>query len=245
MNSISRAHFLKTLVAGAAVLPGITAAGAVLNELRGDRVGWARLKTPSNHWMRHSTGDPVLMQFLREHTTLNIDPNWYVADIERLEQLQRYPLLFSQGVHMVRSAASRSNLAEYVRRGGFLLIDACCNPDINGMTHDTFFQREQEFLGTVLREARIVPLPADHAIYRCCFKFPEGRPPHTFFNNVFDARKAGFGLYGIQIADSTVGLISLSGLQCGWDKMIAPPGHDVLCMKMLVNIYVYAMTQRG
>ena len=41
------------------------------------------------------------------------------------------------------------------------------------------------------------------------------------------------------------GIISPGGLQCGWDRMIAPPGHDAACMRMLVNICIYAMLQRG
>lgn len=243
MNPISRAHFLKTLLFGALSLPGSACADKVLDKLRGDRVGWARLKTPSAHWKRHATGDPVLMQFLQRQTSLNLDPKWQVADVERLDEMQLYPLLFSQGVHMVQSATGRSNVAEYVRRGGFLLIDACCNPNINGMSHDDFFGREREFLGAVLPEARVVALPAEHFVYRCFFQFPEGRPPHTYFNNVYDARKARFGLYGITNQSRGAGILSLSGLQCGWDRMIAPAGHDVLCMQMLVNIYIYAMTQ--
>ena len=42
--------------------------------------------------------------------------------------------------------------------------------------------------------------------------------------------------------DRLAGVISLSGLQCGWDGMVAPAGHNVECMKMLVNIYTYALT---
>jgi hypothetical protein len=41
------------------------------------------------------------------------------------------------------------------------------------------------------------------------------------------------------------GVITLSGLQCGWSGQAAPPGHDVLCMRMMVNIYVFAMMQGG
>ena len=53
------------------------------------------------------------------------------------------------------------------------------------------------------------------------------------------------GYTAIKIGSRLAGIISLSGLQCGWDGMIAPPGHDVACMKMLVNIYVYAMCKVG
>lgn len=217
---------------------------ADLDELRGERVGWARLRTPSMHWMRHATGDPVLMQFLRENSSLNIDPTWYVADCEKLEQMCAYPLLFSQGIHMLRTPASRSNLAEYLRRGGFLLVDSCINISITP-DPDMFLLQQQRLLAEILPEARIVPLPAGHEIYRCYFQIPDGKPPHTYYNNIYSEQWAKHGLYAIRIGSRTAGIISLSGLQCGWDGMIAPPGHDTACMKMLVNIYIYAMLQRG
>jgi len=209
---------------------------------RGERVGWARLKTPSKYWFRHATGDPVLMQFFRESTSLNIDPTWYAADVEKLDQLCKYPLLFSQGVHMVDSPKGRENLAEYIRRGGFLLIDSCIN---HGVTPDPdiFLALQEQFLQTILPGARVLPLPGNHAVYRTYFQIQGGEPPHTYFNNVYDKEWRKHGLYGVFIDSRMVGIISLSGLQCGWDRMIAPPGHDVACMRMLVNIYIYAMLQ--
>jgi hypothetical protein len=66
--------------------------------------------------------------------------------------------------------------------------------------------------------------------------------PHTFNRNVFDPAWQKYGLTGIYYQDRMVGLISLSGLQCGWDRMNPEPGHNVECMKMLVNIYTYALT---
>ena len=218
---------------------------AGLDELRGERVGWARLKTPSQWWMRHASGDPTLMRFLRENTSLNIDPTWYVADVEKLDQMCAYPLLFSQGVHMIESASAKSNLAEYMRRGGFLFVDACCNPDVTKVSHAMFLQQEIRFIAEILPEARVVELPQDHDVYHCYFQIPGGKPPHTFYGNVYDSEKAKLGLYAIRIGQRTAGIISLSGLQCGWDKMIAPPGHDVACMKMMVNIYIFAMMQGG
>jgi hypothetical protein len=194
--------------------------------------------------MRHSGSDPVLMQFFRQQTTLNIDPTWYVADVEQLPEMCKFPLLFSQGVDMVQSATGHENVAEHIRRGGFLLIDACCNPQITG-DFGAFLQRQINFLTIALPEAQVISLPPEHEIYGCHFQIPDGRPPHTFYQNVYDPQKAAYGLYGVMIGQRMAGLISLSGLQCGWDKMTAPPGHDVACMKMLVNIYIYAMMQGG
>jgi hypothetical protein len=245
MNPTSRSYFLKLLCAFMLCASALASSGADVAKLRGDLVGWARLKTPSEYWNRHSASDHVLMSFLRENTTLNIDPVWHAAEVERLDQMCAYPLLFSQGVHMVQSPKGRSNIAEYCRRGGFLLIDACNNVPVNGMSHDEFLQRQINFLAEMLPEARVVPLAPTHPIYRCLFQIPNGHPPHTFYLNAYDPQKARHGVYGIQIGARMAGLIDLSGLQCGWDRVPAPAGTDVACMKMLVNIYTYAMLQAG
>jgi hypothetical protein len=248
MNPITRKHFLRLLL-GATLGTKMLALGASLADLRGDRVGWARLKTPSPHWLRHSGSDPVLMKFFRDETTLNIDPTWYAAEANDLAGLCKYPFLFSQAVGVITDPVGRSNLAEYLRRGGFLLIDACHDSHVN-TDFDEFLRQQIEFFSATLPEARVVPLPATHEIYRCHFQIPDGRPPHTFMGDVYDARKARHGLYGVTIGARTVGVISVCGLQCGWDHVTehpssAPAGTDVACMKMLVNIYIYAMLQAG
>jgi hypothetical protein len=212
--------------------------------LRPEAVGWARLKTPGEFWMRHAERDPTLMQFLRENTTLNIDPTWYVADVDNLSQMCAYPLLFSQGIHMLNTPTARANLAEYMRRGGFLLIDSCINKGVTP-DPDEFLRRQIAMLEEILPEASIEPLPSNHDVYSCFFHIPDGRPPHTFFEDVYDADWDKFGLYGVMIGHRMAGIISLSGLQCGWAGMIAPAGHDVDCMKMVVNIYIWAMMQGG
>ncbi len=244
MNPISRAQFIKALIAGAFCLPYLELGAVEVGKLRGDRVGWARLKTPSEHWRRHSDGDPSLMQFIRAQTTLNIDPTWYVADVQKLDALCQYPLLFSQGVNLVQDGTGRQNLAEFMRRGGFLLIDACCNRAVTP-NDDVFLAQQKAFVATALPEARVVALPADHKIYNCHFQIPNGHPPHTYEKNIYDPQRDKHGLYSLMIGQRMVGVITLSGLQCGWARMIAPPGHDVACMKMLVNIYTYAMLQGG
>lgn len=210
---------------------------------RAQRVGWARLKVPGpqNLWRRHAEADPILAQFLQAETTLNIDPTWYVADVEDLREMCVYPLLFAQSVAAIHTPSGKANLAEYLRRGGFLFIDQCCNRDFNP-DDDQFLMDQQRLIKEILPESRIVVLPEDHEIYRNCFEI-KGGPPHTYFENIYDPQRASRGLYGIMRGNSMVGIITLSGLQCGWAGMISPPGHDVQCMKMAINIYIYAMTQ--
>jgi len=161
--------------------------------------------------------------------------------VENLDELCGYPLLFSQGIHNLETEKSTTNLAEYLRRGGFLLIDSCINRDITP-DPDDFLAGQLAMLGKVIPEAKIVPLPGSHEVYRCFFSIGT-EPPHTFHGGRFDSRWARHGLYGIHAGNRMVGLISLSGLQCGWDRMPAPAGHDLACMRMLVNIYIYAMLQ--
>jgi hypothetical protein len=246
---ITRSHFLKLLVACGAFTPGLAALGAKLDDLRGDRVGWARLKTPSPDWKRHAGADPILTKFFHDYTTLNIDRVWYVADADNLGQLCQYPFLFSQGVAAITGEAGQNNISEFIRRGGFMLVDAChdihVTPDF-----DEFLRQQIAFYSVALPEAKIVSLPMTHEVYRCFFEIPGGRPPHTFMGDIYDPRKARHGLYGVMIDSRMAGIISLCGWQCGWDHVTehpspAPVGTDIACMRMVVNIYIYAMMQNG
>ncbi len=242
----SRRRFLQAMLAGAALAPGLAVFGAGFNRLRGDRVGWARLKTPHPWWRRHATADPILTRFFRDETTLNIDPIWYVADADNLSELCRYPLLFSQGVGAIVGETGRSNIAEYIRRGGFILVDACHD---SGVTpdFDEFLRQQFAFYSMVLPEAKIVPLPPTHDVYRCHFEMPNPRPLHTYMAGIYDAKKEAHGLYGVMIGSRMAGIIGVCGWQCGWDHVeypgVQPAGTDVLCMRMVVNIYIYAMMQ--
>jgi hypothetical protein len=244
---LSRRRFLKTVLAGIALAPGLAMFGADFDQLRGDRVGWARLKTLSPYWKRHAGADPILMRFFHDETTLNIDPVWYAADVSQMSELSKYPFLFSQNLCAVDDQAGRDNVSEYIRRGGFMLVDACCSSNVTP-DFDEFLEQHLEFFRAVLPENQVVLLPATHEIYHSYFLIPGGRPPHTFNRGIYDPHKAQFGLYGVMIGQRMAGLVSLCGWQCGWDRVtptasIAPVGHDVACMQMLVNTYIYAMMQ--
>ena len=240
---------MKLLPAAVALCGGLEARAADYDRSTAGSVGWSRLKTSSPYWKRHAGADPTLTQFFRNETTLNLDLVWYQADVENLDQLSQYPFLFSQGVGAVTDPAGQHNLAEYIRRGGFVLVDAChdihVTPDF-----DEFLSEQIAFYAQALPEAKIVPLPSTHDVYQCYFQIPDGKPPHTFMNNIYDPAKARHGLYGVMIGSRLAGIISLCGWQCGWDHVTENPspsavGTDVACMRMVVNIYVYSMMQNG
>ncbi len=208
---------------------------------RGGRVGWARLITDDPQWSRHTRSDGELSVFIRRQTSLNLDPVWHSASPANLEALCNYPLLFSTDLSAVKRPAERANLREYFARGGFMLVDACINTTEVNPDPDRFLANNQAAFADLLPGCRIKPLTADHEIYRCYFK-PRDTPPHSYMNGIFDPNWAKHPLYGVYLDDRMVAVISLSGLQCGWDHMTAGD-HAQQCMQMVVNIYVYAMTR--
>lgn len=185
--------------------------------------------------MERSGADAVF----REHTNLSIDPTWYSADVGKLEELCTYPFLFAQSIHEVESDRERRNLAEFIRRGGFLLIDGCINPDTRPLAR-VFLVQQKAAVALALPEAKVVLLPNDHEIYRCFFEFIGG-PPHTSSSDDWGQ----YGLYAIYLGARMAGVISTSGLQRGWDRRNYRPNHDIRSMEMLVNIYIFAMMQGG
>ncbi len=228
------------LLACAALPPLLVEAASAAEPHRGGRVGWARLKTPAQHWSRHTGSDSTLSDFIRTHTTLNMEPDWRAADPERLDELCAFPLLFSTGLVPIVAQTALANLGEYLRRGGFLFVDSCINRSINP-DPDDFLAQNTDVFRRILPGSAVTRLPDDHPVYTCYFR-PAARPPHTYHDNVYDPRWARHGLYGVFVGNRMASLISLSGLQCGWDRMISPPGHPEECMKTVVNIYVHAMT---
>src|SRR3989338_1403563 len=62
---------------------------------KGGKVSWARLKFPNcREWDVHPQGDLKMINFLRKTTTVNLELNWHVADIDRLEEMCSFPLIF-------------------------------------------------------------------------------------------------------------------------------------------------------
>ncbi len=210
-------------------------------EPRGGRVGWARLITPIVAWKRHAEADGVLASFIRNKTSLNIDATWYSADPRALDQLCLYPLLFTNNLADVTDRKQLANIAEYLRRGGFLLVDACINSTVTP-NPDRFYQQHVAVFSQMLPTAQLRPLPPDHEIYRHYFNLKQ-TPPHSYMRSIRDPKWERYGLFGLYDGDRMVAILSLSGLQCGWAGSQEMPGHDVECMKMTVNIYVYAMTR--
>jgi hypothetical protein len=206
----------------------------------GGPLAWARLKTESPTWDRHARADPRLLEFMRTNTGLHIDTRWHWANVENLDQMCQYPFLFSEGLHHVSDLQGLANLREYLKRGGFIFVDSCINTHVNP-DPDAFLEMQIETLKRLLPDAQVDELKPDDKIYSICFVMNDGLP-HTYMDNIYNPDWAKHGLYTVHSGGRLVSMISLSGLQCGWDGMKPDPEHIRECMKMMFNIYAYVIT---
>jgi hypothetical protein len=198
-------------------------------------VAWARLKTSSPYWDRHEGIDEPWLAAVRSCTSIDIDRHWHEADAGKLAELCQYPLIFAANMTDL-SKAEISNLREYLLRGGFLIMDACLDPHVTP-SRSGFVATEVEYVKAMLPEARIEILAPRHRIFSVFYQMREFPP---------QARQSAAEpinpLRGVFVGDRMVGVISLSGFQCGLE------GHGRLASaedtaQMLVNVYVYAMNQ--
>jgi hypothetical protein len=135
-------------------------------------------------------------------------------------------------------AKGRDNVREYIKRGGFLFIDSCISPTVNPVQTD-FIAVQMKALGEIVDNLHTEPIPSSHEIYHNCFDMVNGLP-HTRADD--PVRWPIVGLTAIYSRDRLVGIISTSGLQCGWAGIGDSEILSNECMRMMINIYVYAIT---
>ena len=203
---------------------------------RGGHVDWARLITPDRDWNIHGDHDPELANFIRTNTNLDIPSTSNSANPANLDQLCGYPFIYVKNLAQVRKAAQLANIREYLRRGGFICIDACGyssrTPDLQAYFLDNYDLFKRMFPAAEVRQLR-----ETHDVYNCYFKVRE--------SDIFTpdmgrhVRERYDGLYGVVVDHRMVAVISMYGLECGWPQT---PQRTPGCMKLILNIYVYAMT---
>jgi hypothetical protein len=198
--------------------------------LRGGKFEWARLETGEPYWDRHIDTDPSVIGYLRRSTALNIDPKVHVAKATSLDELRRYPLIFCKDIS-VFSAAERRNFAEYLRRGGFMLIDACRNEGVNS-SPQAFLNYQVKTLSLEIPDLRVLKLEPSHEVFSIFFKmrqFPPARPQYPG------------PMYAVVMGERVVGFIAINGFMCA-AQGIEGAGIAADSAEMMINIYIYALT---
>lgn len=200
---------------------------------------WARLKFKIKDpawkvdWKAHPSGDIRLIRAINLATTANLREQWNVVDVEDLDQLIRIPFIFVHAqVEPAFTERGKRNIAEYLDRGGFLLVDDCVKTELEP---DLFFQSMKAMLPELLPGSQWEPLGPEHPVFHCHYDMPNGQP---------HAQGRRHGAFGLMHRNRMVAYLTASDLHCGWASAgwFQPRVEDD-CLKMGVNIYVYAMTQ--
>lgn len=204
-----------------------------IERFRGSQFQWARLRTSGPYWNRHSGADPALLRYLAKATVLKIDPVAHSLRADSVDALIVYPFIYCDNIsHLAHVEAA--NLAEYLRRGGFLCIDACAHRAINPSI-PAFLEAQIRVLATHFPNLRIEELLPEHEIFSVYFQLKDP-PPYRKANG------ERHPTYAVFDGDHLIGVIGLNGMQCGWSDDTAGP-YGTECAQMMANIYVYAMTR--
>lgn len=205
---------------------------------------WARIKFRTtdrvkDRWDIHPGGDTFLLKMLKESTGLNVDPTWYAAPLDDLEELCKFPLLFmtTEGRFQF-TERQQNNLVEYLKRGGFVFADDCVNKQgqLDGFFRDFKTKCEKLF------NQPMVKLPNSHPIYHSFYDFPRGLPYMQGINH---------GGHALFLEERMAVFLSPSDIHCGWKSAELihnnNPGwfsryHSSNAIKMGINIMMYVMT---
>jgi len=202
---------------------------------------WARVKFVTtdkvkDEWNTWPNADIYLLQELKRRTGLNIDTTWYVAPLEDLEEMCKYPFLFmtTEGRFEFTPLQQR-NMAEYLKRGGFILADDCV--DNEGGHLDGFFldfkAKIEQLFGRPM-----VKLPNDHEIYHSFYDMPNG-VPHV--------QGIQYGGHALFIDGRMAVFLTSTDIHCAWKCLEGSTGwfDPNVCreaVKMGINIMMYVMS---
>lgn len=201
-------------------------------KFRGGKVEWARLVNGSPYWNRHAEADMRVIWMMQKHTSLDMAPRWQRASARSIEEMSRFPFLYTDTLAFLKPDET-ANLAEYLRRGGFILIDACRNKTINPDIQ-LFLRHQVDQLAAQFPNLRVGRLTEEHEVFSIYFRM-----------RVFPPFRESDGqepLYALFDGGRIFGVISLNGWQCAWAGHHTW-GHAMECMEMVTNIYIYAMTR--
>ena len=133
-------------------------------------------------WYNDPSSEVNLLNFIRQHTGLDVDPEYEFVDINS-ENFFSCPFAFMTGHGNISFSENEvRRLRTYLENGGFLYAD-----DDYGM--DKAFRREMK---KVFPEQELVELPFSSPMYHRQFDFPNG-PPKTHEHN--GKPPQGFGLF--------------------------------------------------
>lgn len=238
---MKRRNFLRLCATSSLGLVGVPGAFAT-GDARGPACYWARLRfpgpgIPERGWRAEPPSDLLLIQAIRDRTSINLVQHWFVADVDKLESLIQFPFVFMHGNYApTLTDAHRANLREYLVRGGFLFAEDCVNTE---GVNDQFFQGMATVdFPRMFPEAKLERLPLSHPVFHCYYDLPRGLP---------HMQGVEHGLHGLTVNGRLIAFLSPSDIHCAWTNrdFAYGPGKQEAAFQMAINIYLFAMNQTG
>ena len=258
-----------------------TTEGATSDEGPGDldkydflmpRVKFVHESKEVDRWNVRPGGDANLLRELRSVIRCRVksingaydwQPQWAmegqlnaVVTFDQMEKLKKYPFLFMTGEnHYKFDDRQKANLKEYIRRGGFLLMDDC----VVGSGGDFFYKSSYELLEQVFGRDAVKRIPLQHEVFHNIYDLGDkGLPFMERQNRIFmpgmrQPRQKGspymhgqnHGARGIFIGDRLAVFLSSTDLHCGWcDSHGFEFGKQSYekAIQMGINIIMYAIS---
>ncbi len=182
-------------------------------------------------WYNGQLEEPTLLKFIRKHTDINVDPNFYPVNISS-DDIFTYPFIFMTGHGNIRFTKQQAKrLRKYLDDGGFLYAD-----DDYGMNGP--FRRE---IKKVFPHKRLIPLPFSYGLYHCVYNFPNGVPQTQDWGD--HKTPEGYGIFiGKRLA---VYYTAESNPSDGWDPPSVhgdPESTRLQALKFGTNLVYWALT---
>jgi hypothetical protein len=135
--------------------------------------------------------------------------------------------------------AERTNLRQFLMRGGVLLAEACCGRE----AFDRSFRTE---LGAVLTGQKLERLPESHPLFLFPNQVKSTQPLPALAHKMGATGRVKPDLYGVTLGGNLAVIYSPHGLSCGWELAQCPyccgiSSQDALALG--VNVLSYAVMQ--
>ena len=135
--------------------------------------------------------------------------------------------------------AERSNLRNYLLRGGVLFAESCCGRE----SFTNAFRRE---IALVLDGATLERLPQGHQIFTFPNALPQVLPRPALAEKLSATGKVAPELLGIRLQGHQAVIFSPNGLACGWEMAECPYCHGLQTRDAIalgVNVLTYSLLQ--
>ncbi|HRE79639.1 MAG TPA: DUF4159 domain-containing protein [Opitutaceae bacterium] len=201
---------------------------------------WARLQTKTDpYWNRHAEYDDSLVAFIASHAFPGARVQLGNVPASQLEAMCEYPFIYSQSISALEEN-ELTQVAEYLRRGGFLFIDLCRNIQVNP-DPDKVLETHVARLRTEFPELTLRTVETSHPAYSLFFVLKDRPIPSA------GTHGRAYPLYAFELQGRTIAIMAMNGFQCTWSGYAKIDGRKsalaTAAVQTATNIYLYALTR--